>query len=105
LTQQPRTNLHDPAFDMRLAAVPGDGPTLPRHLTFTPLHNEEVCRDLAIVHEHPLHLIVVSSDLTFFDHVHPTPQPDGSLAIDYAFPKAGRYVLFADITPKGDRSQ
>lgn len=31
-------------------------------------------RDLQIVHEKPMHLLVVSDDLAQFDHVHPEPQ-------------------------------
>ena len=32
-------------------------------------------------------------------------QPDGSLTLDYVFPKAGPYLLFADTTPQGERGQ
>ena len=46
-----------------------------------------------------------SRDLSFFDHVHPLPQPDGSLTLDYAFPHAGEFLLYADCTPTGDRNQ
>jgi hypothetical protein len=57
------------------------------------------------VHEHPLHLIVVSADLDFFDHVHPTLQPDGSLVLAYRFPRPGPYLLYAELTPAGERAQ
>jgi hypothetical protein len=107
----PRTALHDAEFDMRLdakaAADAAEGPDAgtSRVLTFTPLRNGQPLRDLAIVHEKPLHLIIVSADLSFFDHVHPTPRDDGRLELAYTFPAAGPYVLFADITPQGGRSQ
>ncbi len=117
----PRTTLHDADYDMRLdisssspsLGTPGEGrgggstidPEKPATLRFTPLHNGQILRDLAVVHEHLLHLIVVSSDLEFFDHVHPILQSDGSLTLDYAFPHAGNFLLFADITPNGQRSQ
>ena len=61
--------------------------------------------ELQIVHEHPLHLIITSDDLNFFDHIHPVPQADGSLAIEYRFPHDGNYLLFADLAPRGDRAQ
>ena len=60
---------------------------------------------LAIVHEQPLHLIIVSEDLNFFDHVHPILREDWKLVLTYRFPRAGRYVLYADVTPVGDRAQ
>jgi hypothetical protein len=52
-----------------------------------------------------MHLIVVSEDLAFFDHVHPVAQPEGNFTLDYDFPSPGRYVLFADVTPAGARGQ
>src|SRR5438876_1156520 len=29
--------------------------------------------DLEIVHEKPMHLIIISEDLSFFNHIHPQP--------------------------------
>ncbi len=62
-------------------------------------------RDLDIVHEMPLHLIIVSEDLGYFDHIHPMPQSDGSLVVETSFPAAGKYRLFSDYTPKGGGNQ
>ncbi|MDP9173636.1 MAG: hypothetical protein M3O30_07195 [Planctomycetota bacterium] len=104
----PRTTLHDSQYDMRLVTTPQAGqihPGEPVLLRFTPMRGSEVLRDLALVHERLLHLIVVSADLSFFDHVHPVMQPDGSLILSYTFPRAGPFLLFADITPRGERSQ
>jgi hypothetical protein len=57
------------------------------------------------VHDQLLHLIVVSERLDYFDHVHPLLQPDGSLVLTYTFPSSGRYLLYADMSPRGDRAQ
>ncbi len=100
-----RTELHDLGYEMALWTDEMAGDPLAQRLNFRPAHGASVIRDLVMVHEHPLHLIIVSTDLSFFDHVHPLPQKDGSLVIEYQFPRAGHYLLFADITPKGDRSQ
>jgi hypothetical protein len=54
-----------------------------------------------IVHERPLHLIVVRSDMRIFDHVHPTLQTDGTFFIEMAFAEAGTYFVYADIKPRG----
>jgi plastocyanin len=62
-------------------------------------------RDLDIVHEMPLHLIIVSEDLGYFDHIHPMPQSDGSLVVETSFPAAGKYRMFSDYTPKGGGNQ
>lgn len=98
----PRDTLHDAGYDMTLGQAMNGSTT---RLTLTPTKDGQTLRDLVRVHEYLMHLIVVAPDLSFFDHVHPEPQPDGSFAIDYKFPSDGSYLLFADITPKGTRSQ
>ena len=78
----------------------------PARLVLTPRNADgRIVEHLAVVHTKKLHLIIVSRDLSFFDHVHPEQQPDGSLILDYAFPTAGDYVLYADCTPVEDRNQ
>jgi hypothetical protein len=56
-------------------------------------------RALQVVHEKRLHLMIVSHDLSRFDHVHPMPDRDGTFTLLYRFPTGGRYVLFHDFTP------
>lgn len=58
-----------------------------------------VVKDLQIVHEKPLHLLIVSKDLAEFYHVHPELTPDGSYRVQHTFPNAGDYKLYADFTP------
>lgn len=59
----------------------------------------ELVRDLQIVHEKPMHLLIVSEDLSEFYHEHPEPQADGSYKVSFAFPNGGNYKLYADLTP------
>lgn len=56
--------------------------------------------NLKIVHEKLLHLLVVSDDLAFFDHVHPEKQTGGNFKLNYKFPTGGVYKLYADFTPE-----
>lgn len=98
IDQRPRTGLHDEKYKMRFEQT---GPTL----RFIPEMDGQTFHDLVVVHEHLLHLIITSTDLEFFDHIHPVRQADGSFTIDYQFPKPGNYLLFADVTPRGDRQQ
>lgn len=60
-------------------------------------------RDLPIVHEKPMHLLVTSSDLNEFYHIHPEPQADGTLRVEHTFPAGGDYKLYADYTPEGGK--
>jgi uncharacterized cupredoxin-like copper-binding protein len=59
-----------------------------------------VVKDLQIVHEKPMHLLVVSKDLAEFYHVHPEQNADGSYRLSHVFPNGGDYKLYADFTPK-----
>ena len=92
-------------------------------LSFTPKaeskENESVALDLQ--HEKKIHLIVVSDDLSYFEHNHPEYQADGSYQIkvlgkgqNYAdgagksetrFDYGGNYTLFADYKPTGGAHQ
>ena len=58
-------------------------------------------KEFSLVHEKLMHLIVVSKDLTWFNHLHPEYKGDGVFTISAVLPKAGSYKLYADHTPTG----
>lgn len=74
----------------------------PVKLTFTPgiVEKPGEAVPLDVVHEKKLHLILVSSDLSWFDHQHPEYNGTG-LDLDFTFPKGGDYILYADYKPAG----
>ena len=112
-----RRVLHDPPYGLTLAAAVEPAATastgvvdptpdpLQRRLTFTPRKDGQLLHPLPVVHEHPMHLTVVSTDLVRFDHVHPVPQPDGTLQLDYRFAAPGHYLVYAEYMPTGERDQ
>ncbi len=57
------------------------------------------------LHEKQLHLIVVRADTADFRHVHPTLAPDGTWSIDWTWPEAGSYRVYADFQPAGGPGQ
>jgi hypothetical protein len=57
-------------------------------------------KDFAVVHDKLMHLIVVSKDLSWFNHVHPEYKGNGVFTLRTSLPRAGQYKLFADYTPK-----
>lgn len=59
---------------------------------------------LDVNHEKLLHLIVVSKDLSYFDHIHPDYKGGGVFEIAHAFPAGGEYKLIADYKPTGGES-
>ena len=109
---RPANMLHDPVYRMDSALTmmkvagpqPQEGQVNRLFLTLRRSDGLPVT-SLDVVHTKRLHLIIVSPDLSFFDHVHPELQSDGSLMLDYVFPHGGEYILYADCTPTGDRNQ
>ena len=61
--------------------------------------------DFEIFQEKIMHLIVVSDDLQFYDHIHPEYQENGSFEVEATFPQAGNYTLFSDYKPSGQNEQ
>jgi hypothetical protein len=49
--------------------------------------------------ERLMHLIVVSNDFQFFEHLHPTFKGNGRFEVDATFPISGRYTLFSSYKP------
>ncbi len=66
--------------------------------------NEKTTVELDETHEKKIHLIAVSDDLSWFDHIHPEQTPDGSYSVAETFPHGGDFILYADYKPH-DQSQ
>lgn len=58
-----------------------------------------------IFQEKLMHLIVVSDDLQFFDHLHPDRKGNGRFTVTANFPVAGSYTIFSDYKPTGQKEQ
>ncbi|MEH0844695.1 hypothetical protein V6U81_20120 [Micromonospora sp. CPCC 205711] len=50
----------------------------------------------AVVHDKPMHLIVVRRDLTGYQHLHPTMAPDGTWSVPLTLPQPGVWRAYAD---------
>jgi len=50
----------------------------------------------AIVHDKPMHLIVLRRDLSGYQHLHPTMDPDGTWRVGLALDTPGVYRVYAD---------
>ncbi len=95
----------------------------PALLSFTPKikGNETAPVPLDLVHEKKMHLILVSDDLSWFDHIHPEYSASGSYDIkalgkgenftngrghnETRFEAGGKYWAFADFKPSGGLNQ
>lgn len=95
----------------------------PAVLSFTPKikGNESAPVPLDLVHEKKMHLILVSDDLSWFDHIHPEYQANGAYDIkvlgkgvpfangrnhdETRFDAGGKYWAFTDFKPTGGLNQ
>jgi hypothetical protein len=64
---------------------------------------EQTVRDFQVEHTKRMHLIVVRSDLTGFQHLHPAMADDGTWRGSIRLRKGGRYRMFADFKHAGKR--
>ncbi len=62
-------------------------------------------KEFILLHERPMHFIVVRDALDEFQHLHPQVASDGTATVDIAFPTAGTYWVFVDCQPKGEGQQ
>lgn len=58
-----------------------------------------------LVHERLFHAFVVSEDLEFFEHGHPTPAGEGVFQYPITFPRPGMYRVLGDFYPAGGMPQ
>lgn len=61
--------------------------------------------DFQVVHEKLYHMFLVSQDLRYFLHDHPTKGPDGVFRFDAVLPKPGMYRILSDFYPQGGTPQ
>lgn len=58
-----------------------------------------------MMHEKLFHLFLVSRDLQYFAHEHPTLEPDSRFRFETKFPKPGMYRVLTDFYPTGATPQ
>ena len=95
-------------YELRLTTTPAVvEPGQKFRLSFLISHPKtgERIKQFNIVHDMPFHLFVVSQDLTYYEHIHPQEQTDGSFIIETMVPKAGSYLVYCDIFPVGGMPQ
>ncbi len=68
-------------------------------------HNGARVRNFELVHEKYCHLFIVSADLAYFAHEHPSKSSDGLFRHTVTLPKPGVYEFGADFYPSGGAPQ
>lgn len=91
LTTEPRRPRAGQPVELRLRIRDRENPAAP-------------VTSVEIMHERPMHLILVRRDLAHFAHEHPA-QSDDDFRVSYTFPSGGDFRIFADVAPKGSGAQ
>ncbi|MDH4231246.1 MAG: hypothetical protein OEW04_04355 [Nitrospirota bacterium] len=72
-------------------------------------HDGDPLQGITISHERILHVVIISEDFSVFSHIHPEdfgPITENMImnarfALQYTFPRAGRYLIAADTSANG----
>jgi hypothetical protein len=94
-------------YHMALAVSPRPArPGQPVRLTFTVSDpwKDHLVERFSVVHEKLFHAFIISRDLQFFVHDHPT-WDHGAFHYDVAFPKPGMYRVLGDFYPEAAAPQ
>jgi hypothetical protein len=62
----------------------------------------QTVRNFDVEHTKRMHFIVVRRDMSGFQHLHPTEQPDGTWSVPVTLADAGSYRVFADFSVDGE---
>lgn len=101
------SKLHSDKYSLSLTTDPQEpkaGEDINLNFSLINTDTKQQVKDFKVVHEKILHLIIVSKNLSYFDHLHPEMNADGSLSVKTKFENGGKYILFADLTPGGESS-
>jgi hypothetical protein len=81
-------------------AAPRPGDRVRLELTVEDPRTGRRVREFEEVHERLHHLFLVSQDLEFFAHAHPSLDRDGVFRLDVTLPRPGLYRLLSDFYPR-----
>ena len=67
----------------------------------TKMQTNERVKEFDFLHEKLMHVIIVSEDLSYFSHIHPTfDVKEGKFTIYHLFPENSNYKIWVDFKPK-----
>lgn len=95
---------HKPSWTLEVASGESSGQRTPLKLSFKD-ESGQPQSDFEVKHEKPLHLIAVSENLGWYQHVHPTSNSDKAWEVDLVDAPSGKIVLFADFKPANSGDQ
>ncbi|AVH68193.1 hypothetical protein [Nostoc sp. 'Peltigera membranacea cyanobiont' N6] len=90
--------------NLKVPSIITPNKSIPILIDVQDLDGKEIAK-FDIFQEKLMHLILVSDDLQFFSHLHPTYKENGQFEVAARFPQAGGYTFFSDYKPAGQAEQ
>lgn len=100
-----KQDLHQYTVELTTSDNPTAGQPVEMEFTIRYAETKDPVKEFELIHERLFHLILVSQDLSWFEHQHPVQAGDGVFRIAWKFPRAGKYRLYADFTPADGDNQ
>jgi hypothetical protein len=105
--QQQQQQQYEPN-QIRYSVILKYNPTVPKAgqptlITIKIIENqtEKRVKQFDLLHEKLMHIIIVSEDLSYFSHIHPTfDDREGTFTVSHQFPETGKYKIWVDFKPK-----
>ncbi|HKU82940.1 MAG TPA: hypothetical protein VJP58_02775 [Candidatus Nitrosocosmicus sp.] len=105
--QQQQQQQYEPN-QIRYSVILKYNPTVPKAgqptlITIKIIENqtEKRVKEFDLLHEKLMHIIIVSEDLSYFSHIHPTfDDKEGTFTVSHQFPETGKYKIWVDFKPK-----
>ncbi|HYV06911.1 MAG TPA: heavy metal-binding domain-containing protein [Blastocatellia bacterium] len=92
------TDYYDLKIESTPAAPKANEKVRLRFAVINPKTGEQV-KQFQVLHDKLFHLFIISQDLTEFQHIHPTIEPDGRFTVETTLPRAGNYKVYSDFYP------
>lgn len=103
--QLEKQDLHEYEVSLETSSNPVAGKPVDLAFTIRYADSKKLVLDFETIHERLFHLLLVSDDLSWFEHQHPVRGEDGVFRKTWTFPRPGRYTLYADFTPADGDNQ
>jgi YHS domain-containing protein/plastocyanin len=103
--QLEKEDAHEYRVDLKTPRPAVVGQPVPLEFAIRYADSGKLVRKFEVIHEKLFHLLMVSEDMSWFEHQHPVRGADGIFRISWRFPRAGRYRLYADFTPADGDNQ
>jgi YHS domain-containing protein len=103
--QLEKQDLHQYTVDLKTPDTATARRPVQMEFTIRYQDTKELVKEYELIHERLFHLIMVTEDMSWFEHQHPVRGEDGIFRLTWTFPRPGNYRLYADFTPADGDNQ